>query len=103
MAETSPPRPGFLKTPCPDMGLTSLSQTSGYPGLGFYRCVYLVRVVQNCFHTFDHRLLQPDLYLRRPHCITLDDHLVVADENRYGTWTLVPTLPQEGVYVCQMH
>ena len=29
-------------------------------------------------------------------CVALDDHLVVADENRHGPWTLVPTLPQQG-------
>ena len=78
------------------MGLTSISPTSGYPGLDLYGYVYLVRTVQNCLYPFGHRLLQPGLYVRRLLCITLDDHLVVADEDRPGLRTLVTALPQEG-------
>jgi hypothetical protein len=78
------------------MRLTLFSPTSGYPSLHVYRYVYLVCAVQNCCYTFEHRSLQPRLYVRRLLCVALDDHLVVADEYRHGPWALVPTLPQEG-------
>jgi hypothetical protein len=78
------------------MRLTSISPTSGYPGLDLYGYVYLVRTVQNCLYPFGHRLLQPGLCVRRLFCITLDDHLVVTNEYWHGPWTLVPTIPQQG-------
>src|SRR5215217_3141445 len=45
------------------MRLTSFSPTSVYPSLNLHRYVYLVRAVQNGVHAFDHRLLQPGLYV----------------------------------------
>ena len=66
-------------------GSASFSPTCGYPSLYLYRCVYLVRVVQDYIHPFDHRLLQPGLYVRRLLYIALDHHPVVADENRHGS------------------
>jgi hypothetical protein len=64
-----------------NIGPASFSLTCGYPSLYLYRCVYLVRVVQDYIHPFDHRLLQPGLYVRRLLYIAFDHHLVVADEN----------------------
>jgi hypothetical protein len=75
------------------MRLTSFSPTSGYPSLDLYRYVYFVRAAQNCLHPFDHRPLQPDLCISRLLYITLEDHFVVAHEDRHGSWALVPTLP----------
>src|SRR5215217_7230664 len=88
-------RPALLKTLPLNTGLTSFSPTRRYPSLDLYRYVYLIRAVQNGIHPFDHRLLQPVLHVHRLLCITLDDHLVVADEYRHGPETLVPTLPQK--------
>jgi hypothetical protein len=79
------------------MRLTSLSPASGYSSLDLYRCVYLVRVVQDRYYPFNHRLLQPSLGFYRLLYVALDDYLVVTDEDRHGSRTLVPTLPQEGV------
>jgi hypothetical protein len=42
--------------------------------------VYLIPVVYDGVHPFDHRLLQAGLCLRRLLCVALDDYLVVADE-----------------------
>src|SRR5215217_2672198 len=89
-------RPALLKTLPLNTGLTSFSPTRRYPSLDLYRYVYLIRAVQDCFHPFDHRLLQPGLYVCRLLDVALDDHLVVAGYDRYGPWTLAPTLPQEG-------
>jgi hypothetical protein len=77
--------------------LASFIPTSDCPSLYLYRCVYLVRVVQDYIHPFDHRLLQPGLYVRRLLYIALDHHLVVAHEDRHDPWALVPTLSQEDV------
>jgi hypothetical protein len=77
------------------IGLTSVSPTSGYPTIDLYRYVHFIHAVHDGIHPFDHRLLQPGLCVHRAFCIALDDYLVVADENRYGRWTLVPTLPQK--------
>ncbi len=79
--------------------LVSFFLTSGLPSLDFYRYVYLTRAVQNYVHSFDHRSFQPNLYIRRLLCFALDDHLVVAGEDRHSSRTLVPTLPQEGAYL----
>jgi hypothetical protein len=73
----------------------TFSPTSGYPSPDLYRCVYFVRAVNNGVHTFDHRLLQPALGLFASILVALDYYLVVTNEYRHGSWTLVPTLPQE--------
>jgi hypothetical protein len=75
--------------------LPSFSPDSGYPNLDLYRYVYLIRAFQDCFHPFDHGLLQPGLCVRRLLCITLDNHFVVANEYRDCPWAFAPTLPQE--------
>ena len=59
------------------MGLTS-SPTPGYPGLDLYRYVSLIRAVHNGVHAVDHRLLQPDLYVRCPFRFALNDYLIVC-------------------------
>ena len=67
-----------------NIGLPSFSPTSSYSGFDLYR--YLVRAVCDGVHPFDHRLLQPDRYIFCLLCITLDDHFVVAHENRYSPY-----------------
>jgi hypothetical protein len=68
------------------MKLTSFSPKSGYPNFDLYRYAYLTRAVHNGVHTLNHRLLQPNLCVRRLLCVALDDHFIVADENRDGSW-----------------
>jgi hypothetical protein len=68
-----------------------------------YACFHLdedvrLHIVHDRVHPIDHRLLQPDLCVRRLIGVALDDHLVVAGYDRYGPGTLVPTLPYEGCY-----
>ena len=77
------------------MRLTSFSPTSVYPSLDLDRHGYLARVAYNGVHPFGHRSSQPGLCVRRLLYVTFDDHLIVADENRYGPWTLARTLLQE--------
>src|SRR5215203_4798523 len=89
------PCPGFLNPLYLGMGLTLLSPTAGFPSRDPDRYVYLIRVVQNLVHPFDHRLLQPSPCVRRLLCGALDDHLVVANEYRDCPWAFAPTLPQE--------
>jgi hypothetical protein len=79
-----------------NIGLISFSPTSGYPGFDLYRCVYLVCVVQDCLHPFDHCILQPRLYGRRLPSVALDNDLVVADEHRHGSRALASSLPLQG-------
>src|SRR5215207_11496396 len=83
----------FPQDPVSGIGLTSFSPTSGYPSLDLYRHVYFIHTPQNRLHPFNHRILQPGSYVRRLLCVALDDYLVMAHENRHGTWALVPTLP----------
>jgi hypothetical protein len=90
-----------LKTLPVNIGLTSVSPTSGYPTLDFYRYMYLVRAVHDGIHPFDHRLLQPALGLFASILVALDNYFVVADENRHGLRTLVSSLPQQGQYEFQ--
>jgi hypothetical protein len=78
-----------------NIGLPPFSPTSSYSGFDLYLYLYLVPAVRDGVHPFDHRLLQPDLYVLCLLCITLDYHLILAHENRYGPWTLVPALPQQ--------
>src|SRR5215204_5581551 len=77
------------------MWLTSVSPTSSYPGFDLDRYARPTRAVHNGVHTFNHRLLQPALSLFASIFVALDDHLVVANKDRHGPWTLIPTLPQE--------
>jgi hypothetical protein len=77
------------------MRLTSYYPTSGYPSLDLYWYVSLTCAVQYGLHPIDHRLLQPDLCVRRLIGVALDDHLIVANEYRHRSWALVPTLPQK--------
>jgi hypothetical protein len=77
------------------MWLTLVSPACGYPRLNLYRHGCFARVVHNGIHPVDHRFLHPGLYVCRLLCITLNHHLVVTHENRYGPWTLVPALPQQ--------
>jgi hypothetical protein len=65
----------------------------GYPSLYLYQYVYLVQAMQDRLHPFDHCLLQPGLCLRRLVCITLDNHLVVADKCGDGLGALTSSLP----------
>jgi Domain of unknown function (DUF2382) len=76
--------------------LASFTPTSDYPSFDLYRYVYLVRAIHDGVHPLNHRLLQPGLYIRRLFCVTLDDHLVVADEHRHCARTLASSLPQQG-------
>jgi hypothetical protein len=58
--------------------------------------VSLIHAVHDRVHSFDHRPFQPSLCGGCLLCVALDDHLVVADEDRPGLRTLVTALPQEG-------
>src|SRR5918995_2104526 len=78
------------------MSLASFSPTPGYPSLDLHRYGYLSRAVQDYVHPFDHRLLQPDLCGGCLLCVALNDHLVMADEDRHGSGTLASALPQQG-------
>src|SRR5215216_655800 len=78
------------------MGLSSFSPTPSYPHLYLSRYIYLTRLVHDDVHPFDHRLLQPLLRLLGLVGVTLDDHLVVADEDRNSPRALASALPQEG-------
>ena len=75
-----------------NIGLPSFSPTSSYSGFDLYR--YLVPAVRDGVHPFDHRLLQPDLYVLCLLCITLDYHLIVSHEHWYGPWALASALPR---------
>src|SRR3712207_6195750 len=55
----------------------------------------LTNAVQGDVHPFNHRACQPSNCARRLICIALDDHLVVTDENRHGSWALAPTFPKK--------
>src|SRR5215217_2929503 len=77
------------------MGLSSFSPTPSYPHLYLSRYIYLTRLVHDDVHPFDHRLLQPLLRLLGLVGVTLDDHLVMADQDWHGSRALVPTLPQK--------
>jgi hypothetical protein len=70
--------------PMADFGYDVLDYTNVLGGLRSPACT-----LHNGIHTFNHYLLQPGLYLRRLLYVALD-HLVVADENRYVSRTLVP-------------
>jgi hypothetical protein len=80
--------------------LTSYSPTSGYRGFDPCRHDHFLFTVQNGVHPFGHRFLQPGHYVCCLLGVALDDHLVVAHEDRHGLRTLVPTLPQQGA--CQL-
>jgi hypothetical protein len=76
------------------MRLASFSPSSDYPSLHLDWYVYLVRVVHDGVHPFDHRFLQLSLCVRRLFYLARDDHLVVAHKDRHGSRTPIPTLPQ---------
>jgi hypothetical protein len=44
--------------------LASFTPTTGYPSVDHYQNGCIARAVQNGLHPFDHRLLQPGLYVR---------------------------------------
>ena|SRR5215217_1607237 len=46
-------------------------------------------------HSIDHSFLEPYLSLLRLIGVALDDHLVVANENRHGPWMLASAFPQQ--------
>src|SRR5829696_5792799 len=56
-----------------NIGLPSFSPTPGYPSFDLHRHVALVCAVQDGLPPFDHRLLQPGLYVHRLLDVTLDD------------------------------
>jgi hypothetical protein len=76
--------------------LASFTPTTGYPSVDLYQNGCIARAVHNGVHSFDHRLLQPRLCVRRLFCVALNNYLVVANKDWHNPRTLVPAFPQEG-------